>query len=190
MKIAFTGPEGSGKTTLATAVHEAFPGLALIPELVEETLKAESFWRGSMIESLRALRQDPEKSLYFQAALSVAKADEEAKIGYRVSDRTQMDGLAYTLFYARDALKRDEDAKLLISRFTHRFQLAAYDYIFYVPRGEFAKGDGRRETGVARIAAWDFLLRGLYQAYGVRLIELNEESVEGRLREVCKIIDR
>lgn len=190
MKIAITGPEGSGKTTLAKRVVEEFPHLVLIPELVEETLRAEDLWLGNMIESLRALRNQPEESLNFQAALSVAKAQAESKSQSRVSDRTQIDNLAYTLFYSYTYLQDDEIANSLIAKAVSRFHQSQYDYVFYLPISNFAESEDRREVGIARITALDGLMRGLYQANRIPLLELTESTIEGRLRAVSQIIDR
>lgn len=190
MKIAITGPEGSGKTTLAKKIVEKFPNLVLIPELVEETLRAEGLWLGNMIESLRALRNRPEESLNFQAWLSIAKAHAESDVQNRVSDRTQMDNLAYTLFYSYTFLQDDEIANSLIARAVSRFHQSQYDYVFYLPISGFAEGEERREVGIARITALDGLLRGLYQANRVPLFELTESTIEGRLQAISEIIDR
>lgn len=190
MKIAITGPEGSGKTTLAKRVVEEFPHLVLIPELVEETLRAENLWLGNMIESLRALRNQPEESLNFQAALSVAKAHAESSVENRVSDRTQMDNLAYTLFYSYMFLEDDEIANSLISKVVSRFHRSQYDFVFYLPTSSFAESEERREVGIARITALDGLLRGLYHANRISLFELTESTIEGRLKAIRQIIDR
>jgi predicted ATPase len=184
MRIAFTGPEGSGKTTVVDEVAPVL-GWPKIPELVEETLKSMGLWQQDLISSLMALRAFPNMYFQFQKKLTDAKFAKEQEYASFVEDRTHLDGLAYTLLYLREHVTEDDMKAFAVTS----AERCKYDIIFYVPRAEKPLGEGRRITAWGHVATYDFLLRGIYNAYGVHFVQLIQPTIAGRVMEVQKYIE-
>jgi hypothetical protein len=91
MRIAFTGPSGTGKTTLARAVSERY-GIPLCPVGSRSVAEAMGLSNPYDVDRL-GLRSE------FQRRLLGEKASWEARHERFVTDRTQLDNLAYAALH-------------------------------------------------------------------------------------------
>jgi len=120
-KIAISGTEGTGKTTLASEVSKRY-GVPVIPEFARDVAQEMG------IKELRKI--SPEKTLEFQKAILSLKKAEEAKHTSFIADRSTADNMAYYLRWCA----RDLDDKCNEEYVEGcRRQLKTYDLVVILP---------------------------------------------------------
>ena len=163
MKIAITGAQGVGKTTLARQINKDYPDLKILPEAARLAKEA-----GYGIDHTSTA----ETELWL-----IAKQIElESMANKWIADRCGIDLLAYIhhLFSEESALI-EFATKTLVPRFND------YDLILYLPSGEFAiEDDGVRTTDVKFQQAVDQRIRDVLEKHKipfVKIVGLPEERL-------------
>lgn len=169
MKIAITGAQGVGKTTLARQINKNYPHLKILPEaarLAKET--------GYSIDHTAT----KETELWL-----IAKQIElESAESKWIADRCSIDLLAYIHHLFSEELALIEFAtKTLVPRFSN------YDLVLYLPSGEFEiEDDGVRTTDKKFQQAVDQRIRDVLEKHKIPFIKI-VGSPEERLLKVKKL---
>ncbi|MDP9249535.1 MAG: ATP-binding protein [bacterium] len=169
MKIAITGAQGVGKTTLARQIQKDYPDFQILPEAARLALEA-----GHNLD--HTATAETERWL-------IAKQIElESADNKWIADRCGIDLLAYIqhLFSEEPALI-EFAAKTLVPRFSN------YDLVLYLPSGQFAiEDDGVRTTDIKFQQAVDRKIRGVLEKHKIPFMEI-VGSPEERLSQVKKL---
>lgn len=149
MRIAFTGPSGTGKSTLAKHVARVFD-LEMCDVGSREVAKAMGFDSPYGVDAAGRRKE-------FQRRLLVEKTRWERNRGRFVTDRTTLDNLAYSILHGA----KDLDAEFWLECFA---SLASYDLIFFLSADDFIQvgDDPAREKDPTYHLAFEVTLRGLY----------------------------
>src|SRR3990167_168558 len=123
MKIAITGAQGVGKTTLAQQINKDYPDLKILPEAARLAKEA-------------GYNLDQTATTETELWLIMKQVELENTESKWVADRCGIDLLAYIhhLFSEESALI-EFAIKTLVPRFSN------YDLVLYLPSGEFAIED-------------------------------------------------
>jgi thymidylate kinase len=189
MRLAISGVEGSGKSTLVKLLHERFPKYQTATEGVDEIIQR---FRSVMmmpasapvITVIEELRKKPEAYLEFQRQLSQYRAEVEGRTPDIFCDRAHMDGAAFASLYLYGA-------KELPFQYLRGYMAdcaartkQTYDLILYLPVPQWSvSSEGRRRTELNYLHQFDYTLRGLYHQHGIEIHELKDKTPEGRLME-------
>lgn len=171
MKIALTGSGSTGKSTLASAVHDAY-GVPVIPEFAREVIKEMGY---STIKEL-----PPERSYDFQMRVLGKKIQAEDAAESFIGDRCTVDALAYFLRWtARDATK--EQAEDYIG--TCVAQLQKYTHIIVLPWNSLPLvEDGFRSVRPYYQYSIHVSILGLLEDHGIPYWTMPYKTLADRIR--------
>lgn len=136
MRIAFCGPGGSGKTTLANSLSKHFSSLPLLPSTSRQVMQDMG------IESLGEVIGWRRVEFQWRGILSHI-ANQRSNFSY-ISDRSVLDFCAYSHFFFDDENEYEDYLSVA------KGQLSHYNHFFYVPpfSEDPPEADGVRYTGV------------------------------------------
>lgn len=166
MKIAITGAQGVGKTTLARQINKAYPDLKILPEAARLAKEA-------------GYNLDHTATVETEHWLITKQIELESAENKWVADRSGIDLLAYIhhLFSEKEALI-EFATKTLVPRFSR------YDLVVYLPSGEFAiEDDGVRTTDTEFQQAVDRRIRDVLEEHKIPFVRI-VGSPEERLSKV------
>ncbi|OYQ33773.1 hypothetical protein CHU95_15680 [Niveispirillum lacus] len=141
LRIAFTGPHGTGKTTLIKAIAPQLVSVGRVticreaPRLIIEKLGDSEFFRR---ENNKPSRQ---ALIFLEHLMEERRA--ESNVDVVISDRTLVDHLAYTLSLFPETANSPE---VKIYENLAFESLTTYDAIFQLPIEFFPEDDGVRES--------------------------------------------
>ncbi len=173
MKIGITGAQGTGKTTLASALAKVL-SLPLIQE------QARIAARDLGIKKLGDLGGDPQKGVEYQwACLDYQRLAEATYLHGFVSDRTTIDNAAYWLKWHSHNAPSKENMRYYEMALDHAMD---YDLLIYVPAEFGPAKDGFRSTDVAYQREVDLYIRMIAGMVAVPTITV-KGSLEDRVNQ-------
>lgn len=166
MKIAISGSEGTGKSTLSRELAKEF-GIPRIKEGVRDYMKRHG------IENLRDM--SPQEYMKMQWYLLDSKIEQESSLGSFVADRSVADNVAYTLRWCG----RDFTEKMLgkYVQLAREHAQNTYDLILYLPWGKISvEDDGVRDTRKWYLYEIDRLIWGILKDWNLPVVEIGVEN--------------
>jgi hypothetical protein len=127
MKIAFTGPTSSGKTTTAQQFIKACPAYYFPSVQTEEALRRMGLRSHAEVKGL-----GPEGARQFQRNLMLARHELFATVHNMVTDRSAIDAWVY---YCTDALRDDEPARATELRAECAARMDEFNFVVHLPFG-------------------------------------------------------
>lgn len=179
VRIGITGSQGTGKSTLATALARMLD-LPLITEQARRVAKEMG------ITSLKELKNDGEKGKLFQLnCLTYQLAAERARSnsGF-ISDRTTIDNAAYWLKWHAHKWPSDTSNNYYKQAMTN---IKNYDLVIYVPPEITPADDGFRSIDREYQLEIDFYIRTFLALSEANYITV-QGSVEDRVNRVLEAI--
>ncbi len=155
MKIAITGAQGVGKTTLAQQINKEYPDFKILPEAARLAKEA-----GYNLDQIATTETE-----FWLVTKQIELENGEGKW---VADRSCIDLLAYIrhLFSEESALIKFA-TKTLAPRFSK------YDLVLYLPSGQFAiEDDGVRITDIKFQQAVDRQIRDVLEKHKIPFIKI------------------
>ena len=155
MKIAITGAQGVGKTTLAQQIKKNCPDFKILPDVARLAKEA-----GYNLDQTAT----PETEFWI-----INKQIELENIDSKwVTDRCSIDLLAYIHhLFAEESDLIEFATKTLVPRFGN------YDLVLYLPSGEFAiEDDGIRTTDIKFQQAIDRRIRNILEEHKIPFVEI------------------
>lgn len=170
MKIAITGAQGVGKTTLAKQISVEYPDFKILPEAARLAVEA-------------GYKLDHTATTETELWLIAKQLELESTEGKWVADRCGIDLFAYIQHLFSDDKDLIEFAtKTLVPRFSN------YDLVLYLPGGQFAiEDDGVRTTDLKFQQDIDRQVRGILEKHRIPFIEIIGTPTE-RMEVVKKLI--
>ena len=166
MKIAITGAQGVGKTTLAEQINKELFDFEILPEAARLAKEA-------------GYSLDETATIETEHWLIVKQIELEGKEGKWVADRCGIDLLAYI-----EHLFPEENSLIEFAAETLVPGFGKYDLVIYLPSGEFdIEDDGVRTTDVEFQRNIDERIRGLLEKHKIPFIKI-VGSPEERLTRV------
>jgi len=166
MKIAITGAQGVGKTTLAKQINKHYPDFKILPEAARLAKEA-------------GYNLDQTATTETEHWLIAKQVELEKEEGKWVADRCGIDLLAYIHhLFSEESSLIEFATKTLAPRFSE------YDLVLYLPSGQFAiEDDGVRTTDVKFQQAIDKRVRDILEKHKIPFIKI-VGSPEERLAKV------
>ena len=166
MKIAITGAQGVGKTTLAQQINKDYPDFKILPEAARLAKEA-----GYNIDQTATT----ETELW----LITKQIELESIESKWVADRCGIDLLAYIHhLFSEESTLIEFATKTLVPRFSN------YDLVLYLPSGQFAiEDDGVRSTDIKFQQTIDQRIRDILKKHKIPFVEI-VGSPEERLVKV------
>lgn len=171
MKIAITGAQGVGKTTLAQQINNEYPELEILPEAARLAQK-------------EGYKLDSSATVETEIWLINKQLELESLGDSWVADRCTIDLFAYLkhLFSHENELVKFAK-KMLIPKFN------SYDLVIYLPSGEFAiEDDGVRETNLKFQKDIDSYIVNILNEHEIKYLKITGTREE-RLEKVKKILN-
>lgn len=169
MRIAITGAQGVGKTTLARQINKDFPDFKILPEAARLAKEA-------------GYALDETATTGTELWLIAKQIELENTENKWIADRCGIDLLAYIhhLFSEESALI-EFATQTLVPRFS------SYDLVLYLPSGEFAiEDDGIRITDSEFQQAIDNRIKDILEKHKIPFIKIVGSPKE-RLSQVKKL---
>lgn len=166
MRIAITGAQGVGKTTLARQIKEVYPDFEILPEAARLAQEAgHNLDHGATVET--------------ELWLIAKQIELESASEKWVADRCGIDLLAYIHhLFSQEKSLIGHAVEMLTPRFKH------YDLVLYLPSGEFPiEDDGVRTTDMKFQQAVDQRIRDVLEAHKIPFIKI-VGSPEERMAQV------
>jgi nicotinamide riboside kinase len=171
-RIAITGAQGVGKTTLAKQINEAYPDFKILPEAARLAVEA-------------GYKLDHTATTETELWLIAKQIELENEIGNWVADRSCIDLFAYIhLLFSEESALIEFATKTLVPRFSK------YDLVLYLPSGQFAiEDDGVRTTDIEFQRAVDERVRDILEKNKIPFFRIVGSPGE-RLAEVKKLLKK
>lgn len=170
MKIALTGAQGTGKTTLANQIKTEFPEMKMLPEAARLALEA-------------GYKLDQTATIETELWLILKQIELEQTQGSWVADRCAIDLLAYIHY-----LFPKEEGLIEVSVKTLEPLISKYDLIILLPSGQFPiEADGVRFVNQEFQEQIDKRVRYILEKTGAKFVEITG-SPEERLNKVKELI--
>jgi nicotinamide riboside kinase len=178
MRIAFTGAQGTGKSTLAEVVGERH-GLPILPT-PGRTMKS------------RGLPINEHATVTSQTLAWLLQLELEASGPAWIAARTLVDVWAYGVLAAQRATPSDVESALLeqLSTTTERLLPTRYDVLFYLPPRIPLKADDARVDVQEFQRKTDLMIRSGLECWSVEYVEIDvtaPDAVELVLAEVAAV---
>lgn len=172
MKIAITGAQGVGKTTLAQQINKDFPDFKILPEAARLAKEA-------------GHNLDESSTTETELWLIAKQIELESAESKWVADRCAIDLLAYIHhLFAEETALLEFATKTLASRFNN------YDLVLYLPSGQFAiEEDGVRNTDLKFQQEIDKKIRHILEKHKIPFVEITG-SPEERLVKIKKLVKK
>ena len=172
MRIAFAGPSGTGKTTLAAYVADRY-GLELNP-IGARSVATNMGFDGKPYEVIKAGRYAELQ----QRQLREKRAWEAAHDDF-VADRTTLDVLAYTTMHACETVTEAYLAAAVDG-------MRRYDHVVYCPASAFLDvgGDPARKTDPTYHRLFDVVLEGMLLRWGPATLTMWDGELGARQRKI------
>jgi nicotinamide riboside kinase len=170
MRIAITGAQGVGKTTLAGQINKEYPDLKILPEAARLAIEA-------------GYHLDETATVETEHWLIAKQLELESGEEKWVADRCGIDLLAYIqhLFSEESELIKFA-TETLVPRFSN------YDLVLYLPSGEFAiEDDGVRMTDLKFQQTIDAQVRNILEKHNIPFVKIIG-TPEERLAQVKKLL--
>ncbi|MCX6751767.1 MAG: ATP-binding protein [Candidatus Nomurabacteria bacterium] len=155
MKIAITGAQGVGKTTLAKQINKDYPDFKILPEAAR--LAKESGYN-----------LDQTATAETELWLIAKQIELENGEGKWVADRCGIDILAYIHhLFSEESDLIEFATKTLVPKFSN------YDLVLYLPSGEFSiEDDGVRTTDIKFQQDIDQRIRDILEKHEIPFIKI------------------
>lgn len=178
LKIAFSGPSGTGKTTLALALSDAIPRMSVSSGYSRRL--ADSWGLSSPYE----VDADPSLRIQFQRELLETKLQTELGLRSFVTDRTGADEYAYTMLHCPQLCADLEYTSGLV------YLTGRYDVVFFCSTSTFQNtaGDPVRKTDPFYHQASERLMLEFYRKYEIPIRRIGSGSVDERVEEVLEYL--
>ena len=172
MKIAITGAQGVGKTTLARQINKEYPDFKILPE-------------AARLAQEIGYKLDHTATTETELWLIAKQIELEKTESNWVADRSCLDLLAYIQYlFSKEYALIEFANKTLPPRFGN------YDLVLYLPSGQFAiEDDGVRTTDLKFQQAIDKRIRDVLEKHKIPFVEIIG-SPEERLEKVKKLIKK
>ena len=169
MKIAITGAQGVGKTTLAKQINKEFPDFKILPEAARLAKEA-----GYNLDQTATIETE-----FWLITKQIELENTESKW---VADRCGIDLLAYIYhLFSEQPVLIEFATKTLVPKFSN------YDLVLYLPSGQFAiEDDGVRTTDMKFQQAVDRRIRDIFKKHKIPFIKIVGSPKE-RLARVKKL---
>lgn len=170
MKIAITGAQGVGKTTLAKQINKDYPDFKILPEAARLAKEA-------------GYNLDHTATTETELWLIAKQIELENVEGKWVADRCGIDLLAYIHhLFAKESSLIEFATKTLVPRFSN------YDLVVYLPSGQFGiEDDGVRTTDIKFQQTIDERIRDILEKHKISFVEI-VGSPEERLVKVKNLV--
>ncbi len=180
--IAFTGSEGSGKTTLINSLADILK--------VEKTVNVvRDAIKDMGLEKPPAFGTDKKLTMEFQSWLLQKRAImEKFLLQPFLADRSSVDMFAYTLSH----LAREDDMQDFLDSFYQKcidYAKSMYEFHFFVPSGRIPMvADGLRNTQVNNARLMHFIMLGILQENQIPFHEIQSVGLQDRIDEVLYVL--
>jgi nicotinamide riboside kinase len=180
--IAFTGSEGSGKTTLINALAD----ILQVPKTV-------NFVRSAMkdmgLEKPPAFGTDKELTKAFQHWLLNKRAvHEKFLLSPFLADRSSIDMFAYTLSH----LAREDDMQDFLNQYCQacvEYAKSMYEFHFFIPSGRIPLiDDGLRNAQQFNARLMHYIMLGMLQDQAIPFHTIQSISLDDRIEEVLRVM--
>lgn len=170
MKIAITGAQGVGKTTLAKQINKDYPDLKILPEAARLAIEA-------------GYHLDQTATTETELWLIAKQLELESGEDKWVADRCGIDLLAYIQhLFSKESALIEFATKTLMPRFSN------YDLVLYLPSGEFEiEDDGVRTTDLKFQQIIDAQVRNILEKHKIPFVRIIG-SPEERLAKVKNLL--
>ena len=170
MKIAITGAQGVGKTTLAKQINQEYPDFSILPEAARLAVEA-------------GYKLDHTATTETELWLIDKQIELEGLESKWVADRCGIDLLAYIHhLFSKEKDLIEFAAQTLVPRFRK------YDLVLYLPGGQFAiEDDGLRTTDIKFQQDIDKQVRDILTKHQIPFVEIIG-TPEERLEKVKSLI--
>lgn len=170
MKIAITGAQGVGKTTLAKQINKDYPDFQILPE-------------AARLAALLGYNLDETATTETELWLIAKQIELENGEGKWIADRSCIDLFAYIHhLFPEESTLIEFATKTLVPRFSK------YDLVLYLPNGQFAiEDDGVRTLDVEFQKAVDKRIRDILKEHKIPFIKI-VGSPQERLKKVKKLL--
>ncbi len=170
MKIAITGAQGVGKTTLAQQINQEYPDFSILPEAARLAVEA-------------GYKLDHTATTETELWLIAKQLELESLESKWVADRCGIDLLAYIHhLFSKEKDLIEFATQALVPRFRK------YDLVLYLPGGQFAiEDDGVRTTDVKFQQDIDKQVRDILGKHEIPFVEITGTPKE-RLEKVKSLI--
>jgi nicotinamide riboside kinase len=177
VKIALSGTESTGKSTLANAVGEK-TGIPVIAEYAREVAKEMG------VEDIRAMA--PDQAYRFQYRILDQKIEAESKHETFIADRSTADNAAYYLRWVAPEMP-DSINQEYIGRCVE--QLKIYDHVVLIPWNSLpVVDDGFRSANLYYLYEIHCLIRGFLEDNGISYTTLDPPALGDRVMAIEKIM--
>ncbi len=170
MKIAITGAQGVGKTTLVKQINKDFPDFKILPEAARLAKEA-------------GYNLDQTATKETEMWLIAKQIELENEEGKWVADRCAIDALAYIHYlFPEEADLIEFATKTLVPNFNK------YDLVLYLPSGEFPiEDDGVRTTDIKFQEDIDRYVRDILEKHKIPFVKIIG-TPEERLAKVRNLL--
>ena len=181
--IAFTGSEGSGKTTLINALAD----ILNVPKTV-------NFVRDAMkdmgLEKPPAFGTDKELTKTFQHWLLQKRAiHEKFLFSPFLADRSSIDMFSYTLSH----LAREDDMQDFLDQYYKactEYAKSMYEFHFFIPSGRIPLiDDGLRNAQQFNARLMHYIMLGMLQDQAIPFHAIQSVSLDDRIEEVLRVME-
>ena len=166
MKIAITGAQGVGKTTLAEQINRDYPDFKILPE-------------AARLAQEIGYKLDQTATTETELWLITKQIELESGEGKWVADRSCIDLLAYIQhLFSEESSLIEFATTTLVPKFSN------YDLVLYLPSGQFAiSDDGLRSTDIKFQEDIDRRIRDVLETHKIPFVKI-VGSPEERLARV------
>lgn len=164
LRIGFTGAGGTGKTTSAAAVAQAF-GVSTL-----KSASRQAYEELNLTEAIVAKQNETEK-WDLQKKIFMTKINNDDTTFEFVADRTLLDHWAYCLAYCSTFIPNDEYKRM--EALVRNHMKATYSHIYYFPWGYWiSEGDGVRQDQYAWQSQIDATILGYIIRWNLKVKEV------------------
>jgi nicotinamide riboside kinase len=180
--IAFTGSEGSGKTTLINALADVLQ-VAKTTNVVREAVKEMGLDKPPAFGTNKQLTMDFQSWL-----LKKRMVREKFILEPFLADRSSIDMFSYTLSH----LAREDDMQHFLNEYYIQcidYARTMYEFHFFVPSGRIPLvADGLRNTQPNNARLMHFIMLGMLQEHAIPHHVIQSVTLQDRIDEVLQVM--